>query len=76
MVKSSKGQNRSPDMPYGADLEKWLKHSKAFNYADDTQTNCKGKNKEEVMQMLEEDSNNVLEFMASNGLIANPKKRP
>ena len=74
MVKSSKGQNRSPDMPYGADLEKWLKHSKAFNYADDTQTDCKGKTKEEVMSKLKEDAENVLQFMASNGLVANAGK--
>ena len=52
----------------------WLKHSKAFTFADDTQTNCKGKTKEEILRLLEEDSENVLNFMASNGLVANPDK--
>ena len=59
---------------YGSDLEMWLKHSKAFTFADDTQTNCKGKTKEEILRLLEEDSENVLNFMASNGLVANPDK--
>ena len=59
---------------YGADLEEWLKHSKAFNYADDTSTISKGKKIEEVMANLTEDAGEVLSFMASNGLVANPKK--
>ena len=29
---------------------------------------------EEVKRKMEEDANNVLSYMASNGLIANPKK--
>ena len=55
-------------------MEDWLKHSKAFNYADDTSTSSKGKEKEEVMNKLGEDAEGVLDFMASNGLVANPSK--
>ena len=56
---------------YGADLEQWVKHSKAFTYADNKETSSKGKNKEEVMQKLQEDAEGVLDFMALNGLVAN-----
>ena len=59
---------------YGADLEEWLKHSKAFNYADDTSTSTKGKKIEEVIEKLSEDATRVLQFMASNGLVANKAK--
>ena len=46
-------------------LEDWLKHSKAFNYADDKSTSNKGKNLEEYMKNLSEDAMGVLNFMAS-----------
>ena len=59
---------------FGADLEEWLIYSKAFTYADDTETNCSGKSDEELKTKLEEDAVRVLQFMASNGLVANPKK--
>ena len=59
---------------FGADLEDWIKHSHAFTYADDTQTNCSGNTDKEVILKLEEDAIDVLEFMASNGLVANPNK--
>ena len=61
-------------MIYGADLEKWLRHSVAHTYADDTKSGATGKNIEEVKQKLEEDASNVLRFMASNGLKANASK--
>ena len=59
---------------YGADMELWLKHSSALTYADDTSSSVRAKLLSEVTQMLEEDAENVLNFMASNGLVANPKK--
>ena len=59
---------------YGADLEEWTKHSSILTYADDTSTSCHGKSQEEVMVKLEEDSKNILQFMASNGLVANESK--
>ena len=60
---------------YTADMELWLKkNSKLFNFADDTTTNTKGKNETKIKSSLEEDATQVLQFMASNGLIANQSK--
>ena len=59
---------------YVADLEDWLIHSAASTYADDTETGVSGTDIEEIKAKLEEDGNNVLRYMASNGLVANPKK--
>ena len=59
---------------YTADLEFWLSTSRAFNFADDTTTDNKSKDKNEVRSKLEVDAKNVLSFMASNGLVANQSK--
>ena len=59
---------------YTADMELWLKTSSLFNFADDTTTDNKSKNKEEIRTRLEEDALNVLDFMESNGLVANKAK--
>ncbi len=59
---------------YTADMELWLKTSRLSNFADDTTTGNSGKNKEEIKKRLIEDANNVLNFMASNGLVANKSK--
>ena len=59
---------------YGADFEKWLKHATAFAYADDSTTSVSDKDFEEIKRKLQEDAENVLQFMASNGLVANPSK--
>ena len=59
---------------YTADMELWLRTSKLFNFADDTTTDNKGKTKEEIKERLEQDATHVLEFMASNGLVANQTK--
>ena len=59
---------------YGAELEEWTKKSTIFSYADDTSSSCKAKTVEEVVRMLEEDAEQILKFMASNGLVANPTK--
>ena len=59
---------------YTADLELWLTTSRAFNFADDTTTDNKSKDKNEVRSRLEVDAINVLSFMASNGLVANQSK--
>ena len=59
---------------YTADMELWLVTSHAFNFADDTTTDNKSKDKEEIRSKLEADANNVLSFMASNGLVANQSK--
>ena len=55
-------------------MELWLKTSKLTNYADDTTTDNKSKCIVEIKTRLEEDAINVLDFMASNGLIANQAK--
>ena len=55
-------------------MELWLKHSSAFTNADDTSSSVTGKSTEEVIEKLEEDAIQVLKFMASNGLVANPSK--
>ena len=59
---------------YTADMELWLKTSKLFNFADDTTTDGKGIAKEEIRANLQEDATNILNFMASNGLVANQGK--
>ena len=46
----------------------------ACTYADDTQSSVSGNDLQIVKSKLEEDALQVLRFMASNGLIANPKK--
>ena len=55
-------------------MELWLKTSRLFNFADDTTTEIKGKCKLEIKAKLEEDAANILNFMASNGLVANKTK--
>ena len=57
-----------------SDLQDWLKNSTAPTYADDTTTGTSAKTVSETMQLMEEDANQVLRYMASNGLVANPKK--
>ena len=57
-----------------SDLDEWLVHYSATTYADDTTTGTSAKLLETVLQRLEEDAENVLKFMASNGLVANPTK--
>ena len=59
---------------YTADMELWLKKSKLTNFADDTETDFSSKNKAEIKVSLEEDAVQVLNFMASNGLVANQSK--
>ena len=59
---------------YVADLQLWFKHSRVTTYADDTKTCVSHRILAKVIEMLEEDAKNVLIFMASNGLVANPPK--
>jgi hypothetical protein len=59
---------------YVADLEQWLKYAKAITYADDTSTSLSSGCLARVIAKLETDAIKVLKFMASNGLVANPKK--
>ena len=59
---------------YCAYLEQWVKHSKLLNYADDTSTSNSGSDLRSVIENLEEDVDSIIQFMASNGLVANPSK--
>jgi hypothetical protein len=59
---------------YGVDMEEWLKYKNAFTYTDDTSTSVGDKDVEMMLKKLEEDGQNVLKFMASNGLVPNPGK--
>ena len=49
-------------------------HSKASTYADDSGTGVKGSSAIEIIPKLEEDGENFLKYIASNGLVANPSK--
>ena len=57
-----------------ADLELWLEYASAITYADHTSTGITAKPKAELIAKLEKDAMNVLRYMASNGLVANPNK--
>ena len=59
---------------YVADMEDWTKHAGVYTYADDTSTDASSKEVNEVITKLEEDAETILQFMASNGLVANPQK--
>ena len=59
---------------YIADVESWIEFANVFGYADDTTTTISDVNEDIVLEKLQLDSKNVLNFMSSNGLIANPNK--
>ena len=59
---------------YTSDMELWLEESCLFNYADDTTTDSKGPEAIEVIANLEKNAKRVLQFMSSNGLVANQAK--
>ena len=59
---------------YVSDLEDWLDGSDSITYADDTTTFTSGPDLGEIISRMEKDAENVLKYMASNGLIANPNK--
>ena len=59
---------------YVADIQDWLQFASAITYADDTSTSVSHADLNEVKRRLEIDVVNILKFMASNGLVANPKK--
>jgi hypothetical protein len=59
---------------YVADLNDWLEYSRAITNADDTSTSATSKSMEKVLAKLEKDAFNVITYMTSYGLVANPKK--
>ena len=50
----------------------WVNQSKLFSFADDTSSSCHGGRCKLID--LQKDANGILEFMASNGLVANPNE--
>ena len=59
---------------YIADMKLWMEKSTLCGYADDTSTSFGSSDEKEVINVLEKDAKNLLMFMASNSLAANPKK--
>ena len=59
---------------YVADIELWMEFADIFGYADDTTTAVSDENMETACNKLQKESKNVLNFMNSNGLAANPDK--
>ncbi len=59
---------------YVSDISLWTQHSTIYGYADDTTASVTASSMEDLRERLEIDANNILTFMASNGLCANPAK--
>ena len=59
---------------YVSDMEDWTEKAGVFTYADDTSSDSSSKIVKEVLDKLEKDAKGIMEFMASNGLVANPQK--
>ena len=59
---------------YLADINEWLSVGSAFSYADDTAAITFGETKEIAIQKLEKTSNEMLQYFASNMLVANATK--
>jgi len=57
-----------------ADLEDWVTEGTTLSYADDTTVYAAAKTKEEVRRILEKSAKEVLAFMQSAKLSANPSK--
>ena len=57
-----------------ADFELWLEYASAIAYADDTSISISAKRVVKLLSKLEKYAMNVVRYMASNGLVANPKK--
>jgi hypothetical protein len=57
-----------------ADMDLWIKNGQLCNFADDTSNVVVGKNKDDVIKKLEEDSDGIVKFMSSNNLVINPEK--
>jgi len=55
-------------------MELWMEKLTLYGYADDTSTSFGSSDEKEVIDVLEKDAKNLLTFMSSNSLAANPKK--
>ena len=59
---------------YVADMELWVDQVRLNSFADDTISSYSSSDENDVIDKLQADSTNLLRFMASNALVANPKK--
>jgi hypothetical protein len=59
---------------FTADIGLWVRKASVFGYADDTSSSTSNSCLHTAIKDLEEDANNILDFMASNYLQANPDK--
>lgn len=57
-----------------SDMEDWTDYSDLFGFADDTTDSVEGEAVSSVMNLLEEDAENILNFMSANKLVINPGK--
>ena len=55
-------------------MELWVDQVKLNSFADDTISSYSSRDVNDVIDKLQADSTNLLRFMASNALVANPKK--
>ena len=60
---------------YAYDLEKWIDQEVHLNtYADDTVISYSSSNVQKIKKKLEQEATKILQFCASNGLVANASK--
>jgi exonuclease III len=59
---------------YVSDMAKQIDGAKIHSYADDTTMTVSSDSMQTLVQHLEDQSRDVLSYMASNGLVANPSK--
>ena len=57
-----------------ADIDEWTVHSIITGFADDITASTVDVSEDKVIDHLKSDANNILSFMASNKLTANPEK--
>jgi hypothetical protein len=57
-----------------SDMEDWTEHSGIFTYADNTSTDTSSRDVNQVIRRLEKYLEGILQYMATNGLVANPQK--
>ena len=57
-----------------ADIEEYMVHSTVEGYADDVNTTTVGESEEEVVNRMQEDAKNMLNYMSINKLAANEQK--
>ena len=57
-----------------ADIDLWIQHAHLSTYADDTTAYISCNKQERLIELLEIEASNILNYMAANKLVANPNK--